>query len=149
LFGAYPLTIGAEAGLKYVHDLPDPSMRRYGRQEVFGLGPVNGVCAGPPVQCSNAGYVTPFSWGYRLSAFVPFPVGGDAVLIPSAAFAHDVKGYSYDDVFNEDRKIASLGLRAQYGKRYFADIVWASIWGGTYNFMKDRDFVALSVGSSF
>lgn len=148
--GAAELTLGAEAALKYVHELPDPGIRRYGRSDLFGLGPVNNACAGTEVQCSNAGYVTPFSWGYRLRAGLVYPnVLYGVSLSPSAAFAHDVKGWSYDDVFSEKRKVAVLGLRAEYQKRYFAELLWTSIWSGTYNFARDRDSVVAVAGMSF
>ena len=58
VFGAKALVLGGEFGAKSVYDLPDPSIRRYGRVDVFGLGPVagfpNGGCtaATPAYQCS-------------------------------------------------------------------------------------------------
>lgn len=150
VLGAAELTLGAETALKHVHELPDPGVRRYGRSDIFGLGPVNNACAGTEVQCSNAGYVTPYSWGYRLRAGLVYPnVLYGVNLRPSVAFAHDVKGWSYDDVFSEKRKAAVLGLRAEYQKRYFAELVWTSIWGGTYNIARDRDSLVAVAGMSF
>ncbi len=45
ILGAKTLTLGGEVGLKYVHDLPDVNVRRYGRSDVFGSVPFNGVCS--------------------------------------------------------------------------------------------------------
>lgn len=150
ILGAAELTLGAEVAVKYVHQLPDPGLRRYGRSDLFGLGPVNGACTGGAVQCSNAGYTTPASWGYRLRANLAYPNALYGVsLSPSASFGHDVKGWSYDDVFSEKRKMAVLGLRADYQKRYFAEVLWTSIWGGTYNLARDRDSVVAVAGLSF
>lgn len=146
VLGASAFTLGAEVAGKYVHRLPDPSVRRYGRSDLFGLGPVGGACAGNGIQCTSAGYVTAASWGYRMRAGLTYPnVAYGVSLSPTASFGHDVKGWSYDDVFSEKRKMAALGLRADYRKRYFAEFVWTSIWGGTYNLARDRDtFVAVA-----
>ena len=70
-------------------------------------------------------------------------------LTPSLMFGHDVKGWSYDDVFSAKRKAAIIGLRADYQKRYFAEIAWTSIWGGTYNLARDRDSLVAVAGISF
>ena len=59
---------GAEIVYKGVPDLPDPSVTRFGRVDVFGQGPVNGVCPPPaaPTQCTTDGYVSRHAFGYRL-----------------------------------------------------------------------------------
>ena len=59
---------GAEIVYKGVPDLPDPSVTRFGRVDVFGQGPVNGVCPAPaaPTQCTSDGYVSRHAFGYRL-----------------------------------------------------------------------------------
>jgi len=142
----------AEAGIKYVHELPDVTVRRYGRSDVFGLGPVNGVC--PPgasaVQCSYAGYVTPSSWGYRFRLQKRFHNVMDSVdLVPFVFFSHDVKGWSYDGNFNEGSKRASVGVRAEFKRNAFFEAAWSPIWGGTYNGLKDRDVVTVFGGVRF
>lgn len=152
--GSKPLnnvfTVAGEAGMSYVHSLPDPSLRRYGRADPYGIGPVSGVCAGPPTQCSNDGFVTSLSWGYRirLSAILPGLADGMR-LKPSFAFGHDVKGWSPDEVFSEKRRAAILALRGEILKRYFVEISWTALWGGRYDVSKDRDVVAAHVGVTF
>jgi len=142
----------AEAGFKYVHELPDVTVRRYGRSDVFGIGPVNGVC--PPgasaVQCSYDGYVTPLSWGYRFRLQKTFhQVLNGVDLAPFLFFSHDVKGWSYDGNFNEGSKRASVGVRADLRKSAFFEVAWSPIWGGTYNGLKDRDVYTVFGGVQF
>lgn len=148
--GVGELTLAAEAGFKHVHQLPDPAIRRYGRADPFGVGPVNGACSGTATQCSNDGYVTAFSWGYRLrlSALIP-GVADNLDFKPSLSFGHDVKGWSHDDAFSEKRRAAILALRAEYRKRYFGEVSWTAIWGGSYNVAKDRDVFTASIGAVF
>ena len=146
------LTVSGEAGLKYIHDLPDVNVRRYGRSELYGLGPVNGVCPPPanPKQCSSDGFVSAFSWGYRAKVSTRYANVIDAVdVTPSVAFAHDVKGWSHDIIFIEGRKAATLALRAEFRKIFFAEASWSPIWSGDYNFIKDRDFYSLVAGMQF
>ena len=144
------LQLEGDLAVKYVHDLPDPAVRRYGRGDIFGVGPVNGACAGGSLQCSNDGYVSPMSLGYRLRATFLLPnVVPGLTLLPSLLFAHDVKGWSYDDTLNEKRKAATFALRGIYGKSWFGEVAYTSYWGGLYNVSKDRDVIMASAGLSF
>lgn len=148
-FGFLPvknLALAAELSGKYVPDMPNVAQRRYGRSELYGLGPVNGACAGGPKQCSTDGYATSVAWGYRLRADLLFPTSGEIVLNPYLTFAHDVRGWSHDDVINEGRQAATMALRAIAKKRYVAEASWTAVWGGRYNFFKDRDVFMASVG---
>lgn len=154
LLGSDTLTLAGEVGVRRYPDLPDVSVRRYGRSTAFGLGPVNGTCltGASAVMCSNDGYVSSTSWGYRLRASARYPgllAGAD--FIPTVSFAHDVKGWSHDNVFNEGRKILSVSLRGEYQKRYFADLGYVSVLGkgGDYDSMRDRDYLSFAVGYSF
>ena len=155
LLGAAILSLGGEVGLKHVFDLPDVNVRRYGRADVFGNGPVNGICSsgGSPdleKQCSTDGYVTKNAWGYRLSASLLYSnVLPNVDLTPRAVFGHDVKGWAYDGVFNEGRQALTLTLPAAYRKAYSATIAYTTYWGGSYSTIKDRDFLSLSIGARF
>ena len=145
---------GADLVVKHVIGLPDPAVRRYGRADQFGAGPVYGVCTAQPamavLQCSENGFVTPSAWGARVrvearaGALAP---GLDALL--ALTVSHDVKGWSYDNVVSEGRKRATLLLRLVYRQRYLAEMVVAPIWGGQYNAQSDRDLLSLSVGIRF
>lgn len=148
VLGASSMSLQGEVGVKFVHDLPDPSERRYGRSDAFGLGPVGGICVGTHVQCSTDGYVSSRAWGYRLKAELDYVgVLPGTHLMPSLAFLHDVSGWSWDDSINEGRKAVTLALRVQgVSSAWFGDLAWTSIWGGDYNVSSDRDTVRLVVG---
>ena len=75
--------------------------------------------------------------------------GSGVDLKPSITFGHDVKGWSYDSLFIEGRRLAIVALQADVKKRFFVEASWTPIWGGRYNFAKDRDLFALAVGATF
>lgn len=147
VLGARSLLVAAEAGGKQVFDLPDAGNRRYGRSDVFGLGPVSGACTSTdPVQCSTDGYVTAFSWGYRAKIGATYGDAARFAVTPGIAFAHDVRGYSPDGVFNAGRKSLAVSIRTETRSRYTVDVTWVPTWGGTYNAFRDRSFAAAVVG---
>jgi hypothetical protein len=152
--GGAAWTLAAEAVAKHTPGLPDQALRRYGRSDIFGTGPVGAFCgvttSDPVRQCSLSGYSTADSFGYRIrldskvAALAPGLAGG-----ASLNLVHDVQGWSGDLMLNQGRKTASLGLHLEYLKRYLADLSYFAIWGGRYNQVADRDAVALSVGLKF
>jgi hypothetical protein len=108
---------GAEIVYKGVPDLPDPSVTRFGRVDVFGQGPVNGVCPAPaaPTQCTSDGYVSRHAFGYRLVVGARYADVAEGIdLIPSMLFGHDVSGWSGDTAILEGRKLAIVSLRANW-----------------------------------
>ena len=148
---ASTLTFGAEFGLKQVYDLP-PGLR-FGRSEVFGQGPVPGFkCTGNAIQCTMDGYVTANATGYRLTAELRYDnvwLSGLSVT-PGIGLIQDLSGWSYDGVFNQGRIVMPLRVRAEYGKKYFAEIVWApALQIATYDNTSDRQFVNFSAGMRF
>lgn len=152
--GKVALTATAEVVGKHASGLPDPAVRRYGRADIFGVGPVNGACVvttgNAARQCSLDGYASTNAWGYRVRVDARMPA-----LLPglacnaSLAFAHDVKGWSGDFLLNEGRRNATLALRFEYRQRYLLELGWSPVWGGAYNQMADRDVAALSAGVRF
>ena len=144
----------AEVVGKHVSSLPDQAVLRYGRADIMGVGPVNGVCTVSTRlserQCSLRGYVTTNAWGYRLRLDARLPV-----LLPqlaasaSAIFAHDVKGWSGDFLLQEGRKTANLALRFEYRQRYLAELTYLPSWGGDYSPAADRDTASFAVGVRF
>ncbi len=148
------LSGSAELVGKRAHGLPDQALRRYGRADIFGVGPVHGVCnattGNRERQCSLRGYATANAWGYRLRLDLRLPP-----LLPglstaaSAVFSHDVKGWSGDFLLNEGRKTANLALRFDYRQRYVAELGYLPNWGGDYNPASDRDTASLAVGVRF
>jgi hypothetical protein len=152
--GKAALTGTVDVVYKRAMGLPDPAVRRYGRADVFGTGPVFGVCSGTgplaATQCSLDGYVTPGAWAYRLKlearwakVLPALDLGGDIT------FGHEVRGWSYDLQLNEGRKTANFALRAEYGGRYLFQLAYAPIWGGRYNQLADRDQASFMAGIKF
>ena len=140
----------AEVVAKRVGGLPDQSVRRYGRADVFGVGLVGGNCVvttpDAARQCSLRGYVSTSALAYRLRADWRLPQWGGNL---SVVYTHDVRGWSADNLINEGRKALAIALRVELEKRYIAELAWTPIWGGDYNPLADRDQLSLAVGVNF
>jgi hypothetical protein len=164
VMGADRLTLVGEVGVTHVGGLESTSKARYGREPVFGPGPLpNGTCQtlntgtlGIPTAenvskyCEDDGFVTSTSWGYRARAIWEYNNLIPGIeLKPSIAWSHDVDGYGPNGLFNEGAKAISLGLDANYLSTYTAGLSYTNFFGGDYNSSIDRDFVALSFGVSF
>lgn len=152
--GRTMLTGQADVVGKHVMSLADPLLRRYGRPDQYGSGPINGVCTVTTVnaarQCSTDGYVSPSAYAYRLRVDARFgEVMPGLNAIASALFTHEFKGWSYDFLLSEGRKSMNLGLRFEYRQRYQAELAYAPIWGGAYSNQSDKDTLALAVGVKF
>lgn len=169
VFGAQRLSLVAEFGADWIGALPDDQELRFGRSPAFGIGNFGTIqTPAGPVQCANNttpllvapntqeqnctadGYITDFSWGYRVRASLDY---SDAFLginlTPSLAWSHDVKGYSPPPSFSEDRKAISLGLTADYLNTYRANVSYTRFFDGDYSETIDRDFISLSVSVAF
>jgi hypothetical protein len=148
------LELSGELGWSHVNGLPDPGVMRYGRSDSYGGGAINGIPCTDTTRarkaCAHDGYVTANAWGYRarLAANYPGAFFG-ATLTPSLTLAHDVSGYSHDDTFVKDRVVLRSAIRADWSKRYFAEIQYARISGGAYNLQVDRDTATLVAGVHF
>jgi hypothetical protein len=153
--GADNFRLGAEIEVKYVPDLPDVMDQRYGRADAWGMGPIRGQTVACGVADCNAqnstdGYVTAWSYGYRIRGVMTYKnVVTGLDLIPSLSFAHDVKGWSQDNVFSQGRQFMDIRLRGEYKTNYFAEIQYWPTWGGDYNVAKDRSFAMASMGVKF
>ncbi len=149
--GAATMTLRAEINARVVHDLPDPTVLRYGRPEVYGVGPINGACGAgaSAVTCTNDGYLSRSAWGYTLQAIATYPkVVADVDLRPRVSFAHNVHGWSYDGLIREGRKTMVLGLDAIRGKTTFG-VSLVRHTGGTYDNTTDRDYLSASLATRF
>lgn len=102
---------------------------------------------------NHKGYVTSFSWGYRLGAMLHY----SDVLIeglevrPFLVFTHDVSGVSpgLGENFLEGRKLGVIDVHFNYGA-FEASLTQSFLFGGgDRNTLHDRDFFAVAVGMHF
>ncbi|MCY1294554.1 hypothetical protein D9M68_300300 [compost metagenome] len=158
VMGADRLTLIGETGVTWVGGLEGKGGLRYGRSTIYGQGrlyPDNALCTGvtnaaAPQHCTDDGYVTRSSWGYRVRAIWEYSNLIPGVqLNPSLAWSHDVDGYGPEPGFNEGSKAISVGIDASYLNTYNASLSYTDFFDGDYNVNADRDFVALSFGVSF
>jgi hypothetical protein len=175
VMGASRLTLVGEIGVVHVGGLESSDDVRYGRDPIYGPGPLSGnyavsgvgvfnACKGLNVStlgnnpnaenatkyCEDDGFVTSTAWGYRARAIWDYPdVFAGVNLKPSVSWSHDVDGYGPNGLFTEDAKAVSLGLDADYQNTYTASLSYTDFFGGKYNTSIDRDFVALSFGVNF
>lgn len=153
-WGAERLILSGELGWSHVAGLPDTGMLRYGRSEFYGVAAINGYpCTDTSTaqkSCARDGFITSNAWGYRarLSAIYPGTFFG-GTLTPSLSFVHDVSGYSYEGTFLKNRKVLSPAIRANWDKKYFAEIQYTRFSGGAYFTLADRENVTLVVGINF
>ncbi len=150
----------AEAGFQW-NSLPDwrnGGSIRYGRPFIFGAGPADtygGATCAPGDNnsgCKNEGYVSPFAWGYRFLGQLTynniFDTGVTAQ--PKLFFSHDVKGYSVDSQFNEDRMALGLGVKFNYQKKYTLELSQTMYnRKADYDPLRDRDFFSVTAGINF
>lgn len=171
VMGASRLTLIGEVGWTHVGGLESSSSARYGRDSMFGAGPLPGTMSGLPTcvalnvgslgsasaanasrYCENNGYTTSDSWGYRARAIWDYnDVFASVNLKPNLAWSHDVKGYSPGPGgnFEEGRKAISVGLDAEYMNTYTASLSYTNYFDGKYSTIGDRDFAAFSLGVNF
>lgn len=94
--------------------------------------------------CPVDGFVSANAGGYRLREAGTYPGAlMGATLIPSFTFGQDVNGYSHDGVFIEGRRTLRPAVRAEWGRQYFADLIYTRFEGGKYFTEVDRDTLTL------
>ncbi len=155
VFGASRLTLIGEVGYNHISGISnDVGALRFGRDPIYGPGRLSSapICAAfnaaNPDECNDDGFYTSHSWGYRLRGSLEYPdVIAGVNLTPSLAWSHDVEGYGPN--FSEGAKAVSLGLNADYRNTYTASVSYTDFFGGDYNPVTDRDFVAVSFGVNF
>ncbi|MGE6190346.1 DUF1302 domain-containing protein [Stutzerimonas stutzeri] len=141
VLGAGRVTVVGEIGYAHVGGLESKSDLRYGRDSIYGLD---------TAEYGNHGFVTANSWGYRLRTIADYNnVFAGINLKPNLSFSHDVDGYGPNGLFNEGSKAVSIGLDAEYQNTYTASLSYTDFFGGDYNTLVDRDFLAFSVGVNF
>ena len=135
---------------------------RYGRAFIFGAAAhedntgnlcLNVSSVNPNVDgCKNDGFVTKNSWGYRLRLGLEYPgfMGTSATFYPTLSFSHDVKGYSVDNQFIEDRQTLGLSGRWNINKVHNVEVSYVRYGDqAKYDPFRDRDFYSLVLSTSF
>jgi len=141
VLGAERLTLVGEAAIVHVGGLEAKTKLRYGRDSVYGAYGFQG---------DTDGFVTANSWGYRARAILDYNnVFAGVNLKPNLSWSHDVSGYGPNGIFNEGAKAISVGVDADYRNTYTASLSYTDFFGGDYNTLTDRDFIALSFGVNF
>lgn len=160
--GAQTAVLIAEMGMQY-GELPESDTeRRYGRGFVYGFAEHEDGFGGSdpcaigvnasPAGCKNDGFVTDFSWGYRVRGSLQYqnPFGLGMVVEPSLFVAHDVKGYSLDGQFQEGRISTTLAGKFTYLKRHVVDLSYVGfVNSADYNPLADRDYASVSYSYTF
>ena len=158
VLGASQLQLMGEVGAQHWDGIGDPNTStRYGRGFLFGFGPtaaLGGTCAGLngfAGYCENKGYATSFAWGYRLQGELTYSdVFAGVNLKPRVFWSQDVKGYSVDNTFVEDRRNLGLAVRADYNSRYYAELSYSRFnHNAKYDIFHDRDNYAAVLGINF
>lgn len=133
-----------------------PGSRRYGRAFVYGFAETETIpCAntGNTVAdyCKHDGFFTNDAFGYRAQIELSYPDVLFGINVkPRVFWQHDVKGYSADQVFVEDRQVLGLAARFDYLYRYYADFGFTKYnRDATYDLFHDRDFYSAVVGINF
>jgi uncharacterized protein DUF1302 len=166
---AEQLVLVGEVGMNYFHGMPTDV--KFNGPALYLPATPQGAVAGSAFSVQTDGFMTRFSWGYRLAGRLEYAnalFGG--TLAPRVAYNHDVKGVGPN--FNEDAKSASLGLSWDYQRKWLVDVQYTGYFGGrTFEGtdsvappagsgqpqswkssaypLKDRDFYSLSVSYSF
>ena len=166
VLGAETLSVIGEVGAQRVN-VPDSATGvRYGRSFVYGIathpgyGPLAGAVPGgcpllnTPNQpgCENDGFVTPFSWGYRLRGQLAYANAFNLgfTLKPTLFWGHDVKGVAADGQFNEGRGTLGLTLALEYQKAYTFELGYVTYRNNAkWDALRDRDYYSASVSASF
>lgn len=157
VLGADQMVVVGEVGATYVGGLEGTYGPRYGRSGTFGSGVLanNSVCRNnsrTPEHCNDKGFLTPFSWGYRLRSHLSYPNAIAGVdLRPNLSWQHDVEGNGPGEgsAFSEGSKAISVGLDASLNNTYNASLAYTDFIDGDYGTRGDRDYVSISVGVNF
>lgn len=162
VLGASKSTFMGEAAFQF-NDVPNyrnGTSIRYGRSFIFGTASSAGVdtCAAGALNnpqsdgCKNDGFVTKFSWGYRLRGELEYPqfMGTPLTFSPSLSIAHDVSGVSADNQLNEGRFQTGVNMRFTYNQSYNLDLGYVHFadWA-KYDPLRDHDFYSLSFSATF
>ncbi|WP_448119144.1 DUF1302 domain-containing protein [Pseudomonas serbica] len=157
VLGATRLNLFGEAGVVHIDDLGDERLGRsaaFGRSSTRNGTPCNTVASGVTNQyCTDKGFATDWSWGYRLRASLEYSdVLPGINLIPALNWRHDVEGYSYDPQgpFQEGQQALGVSLTGVYMNDYSVELAYNAFFGSNdYSTLDDRDFASVSFKADF
>ncbi len=145
--GANQMVVLGEIGFEW-NNVPDykkagnPRFGRGGPAANDAGGTITTACADVAAGhwCQNDGFVTPFSWGYRLRGQLTYSgiFGSGWEAKPTLFFAHDVQGVSLDGQFQEERKVIGLGAEFNLNKRHLINTNYTA-YTGKWNQTRDHD----------
>jgi hypothetical protein len=161
------LVLVGEIGMNQFHNLPS-NLKFSGPGAALPVTAFGAALTSGGSQQTD-GFLTEFSWGYRLAARLEYSNAlFQGTLSPRYAWSHDVKGVGPN--FNQGAKAQSFGLSWDYQKRWVVDAQYTMFTGGrSYcgtdvsgvpptqpasfctgsNPLVDRDFYSVSVSYSF
>jgi hypothetical protein len=157
ILGATRLSLFGEAGVVHIDDLGDERLGRnaaFGRSSTRNGTPCNTAASGVTNQyCTDKGFATDWSWGYRLRASLEYSdVLPGINLIPAVNWRHDVEGYSYDPQgpFQEGQQALGVSLTSVYMNDYSVELAYNTFFGSNdYSTLDDRDFASVSFKADF
>ncbi|ABL99795.1 DUF1302 domain-containing protein [Shewanella amazonensis] len=151
--GTDNLTMLAEVGGIWIHDMPSPDELRLNGPGTARSGGKEGYEA--IIQVLHNGpetnpFPTDFAWGYRIVAKADYNnLFAGINVSPRVIWSHDVDGITPDPLFlfTEGRKSVAVGINFDYQSRWGADLSYNSFFGGvgTTNAMSDRDYVSFNI----
>ncbi|MEF2082349.1 DUF1302 domain-containing protein [Pseudomonas aeruginosa] len=151
-------TFASEVAFQYVNVGDSFTGIRYGRGFIYGSGAHESLGGGhclsgntQPDGCRDDGYVTKYSWGYRLKGQLDYSLNYVAGLwvSPNVYFAHDVSGFSSDGQLVEGRKQLGLGVKLSY-QSLIMDVNYVSFSDGAeYDSFRDHDYASVALTYKF
>ncbi|AXQ27916.1 DUF1302 domain-containing protein [Solimonas sp. K1W22B-7] len=165
LFGWDQVLMVGEAGMAYVHGMPDPEVLAFEAPATYTANPGTAAINGPnPAIVGTPStpydrYATPFSWGYKLIArFTYNNVFNMFTVEPTIRFDHDVDGTTPTPITNfvEDRKSVHVSVGVVYLQAWQGEVGYTTYFGATKsnglgdrNLLGDRDYVEAVLKYSF
>ena len=130
-------------------DLCRPTFR--GLEETAGVFVPNTLYNPHPIGCTNDGYVTDFSWGYRVRVGMDYNnvLDTGVTVSPSVFWSQDVEGVSMDPAFIEDRQVLGLGLKFTLNKKYVLDLNYVDYANNNFDPLFDRDYYSAAFSVTF
>jgi len=151
--GTDNLTVFAEFGAIWIHDMPDPDVIRLngpGTSRSAGQAGYDAIMSVVHNGTEQNPFPTDFAWGYRMVAKADYNnVFSGVNMAAKVVFSHDVKGITPDPIFLFTQGAKSIGasLDFDYQNRWSASVGYNAFWGGkgSINAMEDKDFVSFSI----